>query len=82
VPIEVVHDARSPRFRAGQYVTVRAGDRVHDQAPVSSVIPGYHRAGVERHAKLLRVADGPTSIEFHGRCAYQSTFDYLSSHPA
>jgi DNA-binding NarL/FixJ family response regulator len=82
VPIEVVHDARSPWFRAGQYVTVRAGDRVGDQAPVSSVIPGYNRAGVERHATLLRVADGPISIEFRGRCAYQSTFDYVSSHAA
>jgi CheY-like chemotaxis protein len=82
VPIDVVHDARSPWFRAGQYVTVRAGDRIRDQAPVSSVIPGYHRAGVERHAKLLRVADEPISIEFRGRCAYQSTFDYTSNHAA
>jgi CheY-like chemotaxis protein len=82
VPIEVAHDARSPWFHAGQYVTVRAGDRVGDQAPVSSVIPGYHRAGIERRAKLLRVADGPISIELRGRCAYQSTFDYGSSHAA
>jgi hypothetical protein len=78
VPIEVEHHARRGWFRAGDYVTVRVGDRVADQEPVTCVISGHHRRGEEHHGEELRVADGPLSFELSGRCAYQSTFDYGS----
>lgn len=80
VRIGAGHHARRPWFRAGDYVSVRVGDPVRDQPPVSSLIPGHHRAGIEHHADRLRVADGPLAFECSGRCAYQSTFDYASPH--
>ena len=76
VPIEVAHHARRAWFRAGDFVSVRVGEPVLDQPPVSCVIPGHHRTGVELHGDLLRVAAPPLEFELDGRCAYQSTFDY------
>ena len=78
VPIEVDRSPRRRCFRAGEYVDVRVGDPVGDQAPVTCVIPGHHRAGAEHHGELLRVTDRPLSFELSGRCAYQSTFEYSS----
>ena len=82
VPIEVEHRARKGWFRAGEYVSVRVGEPVHDQEPVTCVIPGHHRAGVELNGDLLRVADGALAFEVSGRCAYQTTFDYVSEREA
>jgi hypothetical protein len=76
--IEVAHEARRAWFRAGDWVTVRVSEPVRDQLPVTCVIPGHHRAGVELHGDLLRVAAPPLEFELSGRCAYQSTFDYES----
>jgi hypothetical protein len=78
VPIEVDHHARRSWFRAGEYVTVRIGDPVSDPEPVTCLIPGHDRSGIEHHGDVLRVSDGPLSFELDGRCAYQSTFDYGS----
>lgn len=78
VPIEVDHQARNGWFRAGEYVTVRVGEPVAGQAPVTCVIPGHDRTGTERHGELLAVSDGPLGFELSGRCAYQSTFYYSS----
>ena len=78
VPIEIDHHARRRWFRAGEYVSVRVGDPVADQAPVTCVIPGHHRDGTEHVGELLRVSDGSLAFEVDGRCAYQSTFDYSS----
>ena len=77
-PIEVDHQARNGWFRAGEYVTVRVGDPVAGQEPVTCVIPGHDRKGTERHGELLSVSDGPLGFELSGRCAYQSTFYYSS----
>ena len=77
-PIEVEH-ARRGRFRAGSQVTLKVGDPVADQEPVTCVIPGHHRDGEELHAELLRVDEGPLSFEVTGRCAYRATFDYSSA---
>jgi hypothetical protein len=74
-PIEVEHERRG-RFRAGEQVTLRAGDPVAEQAPVTCVIPGHHRDGEELHGELLRVEEGPLSFEVTDRCAYLSTFEY------
>lgn len=77
-PIEIQHTPRRGWFRAGEQVTLRVGDPVADQEPVTCVIPGHHRSGVELHADLLRVQEGPLSFEVTGRCAYRSTFSYSS----
>jgi hypothetical protein len=77
-PIEIQHTPRRGWFIAGEQVTLRVGDPVADQEPVTCVIPGHHRSGVELHADLLRVEEGPLSFEVTGRCAYRSTFSYSS----
>jgi hypothetical protein len=77
-PIEIQHTPRRGWFRAGEQVMLRVGDPVADQEPVTCVIPGHHRSGVELHADLLRVEEGPLSFEVTGRCAYRSTFSYSS----
>ena len=78
VRIEVAHEARRAWFRAGDWVSVRVREPVPDQVPVSCLIPGHHRAGVELYGDELRVAAAPLEFEFSGRCAYQATFDYGS----
>jgi hypothetical protein len=77
-PIEIEHTSRRGWFRAGEQVTLRVGDPVADQEPVTCVIPGHHRSGVELHADLLRVEEGPLRFEVTGRCAYRATFSYSS----
>jgi hypothetical protein len=77
-PIEIQHTPRRGWFRAGEQVTLRVGDPVAAQEPVTCVIPGHHRSGVELHADVLRVEEGPLSFEVTGRCAYRSTFSYSS----
>jgi hypothetical protein len=74
-PIEVEHTRRG-RFRAGSQVTLRAGEPVAEQEPVTCVIPGHHRNGEELHGELLSVEEGPLSFEVTDRCAYLSTFEY------
>ena len=72
---------RTPKrgwFRAGEWVTVRIRGPVADQEPVTCVIPGHDRQGVELYADLLQVDEGPLSFELTGSCAYQSTFEYSS----
>jgi hypothetical protein len=76
-PIDVEH-ARRGRFSAGRSVTLRVGDPVAEQEPVTCVIPGHERDGEELHAELLSVTEGPLSFEVTDRCAYLSTFDYAS----
>ena len=78
-PIEVEHTPRRGWFRAGESVTLRVGEPVADQEPVTCVIPGHDRSGVELYADLLRVEEGPLSFEVTGRCAYRSTFSYSSA---
>jgi hypothetical protein len=78
VPIEIEHTPRRGWFRAGEHVTMRVGDPVADQEPVTCVIPGHDRSGTELYADLLRVDEGPLSFELSGKCAYQSTFEYSS----
>jgi hypothetical protein len=77
-PIELSHERRG-RFRAGSSVTLRVGDPVAEQEPVTCVIPGHHRDGEELHAELLSVSEGPLSFEVTDRCAYLSTFEYSSA---
>jgi hypothetical protein len=76
-PIEIEHTRRG-RFRAGSEVTVKVGDPVADQEPVTCVIPGHHRSGEELYAELLSVEEEQLSFEVTGRCAYRATFEYSS----
>jgi hypothetical protein len=79
VPIEIDHAPRRGRFRAGREVSVRVGDPVADQEPVTCVIPGHHRSGHEVHAEELEVADPPLGFRFERKCGYWGTFEYSSS---
>jgi hypothetical protein len=79
VTIEVEHTPRRGWFRAGGEVTVRVGDAVTDQEPVTCVIPGHDRSGTEVVAEVLRVEESPLAFEVHGRCGYESTFAYSSA---
>jgi hypothetical protein len=72
-PIEIEHASRKGWFRAGEQVTLRVGDPVAHQEPVTCVIPGHHRSGVELHADVLRVEEGSLRFEVTGRCAYRAT---------
>jgi hypothetical protein len=77
-PIEIDHTPRRGWFRAGEQVTVRIRGPVADQEPVTCLIPGHHRDGIELYAEELRVDEGPLSFELTGSCAYESTFAYSS----
>jgi hypothetical protein len=79
VRIEIDHTPGRGWFRAGGRVEVRIRGPVEDQEPVTCVIPGHHRSGVEDRAELLRVDEAPLSYKLRGRCAFESTFDYSSA---
>lgn len=76
VPIEIEHAPTRGWFRAGKSVSVRVGERVADQEPVTCVIPGHHRTGHELYSGPVTVDDEPLQYEYDGRCAYWATFDY------
>lgn len=75
-PIEIDHSETRGRFRAGKEVTVRVGEPIADQEPVTCVIPGHDRKGHELEGEIIEVSDDPLSFGFEGRCAYWSTFSY------
>lgn len=77
-PIEIEHSETRGWFRAGKEVTVRVGERVPDQEPVTCIIPGHHRRGHEVHGEVLEVDEEPLTFGFEGRCGYWSTFSYSS----
>ncbi len=76
VPIEIDHAPSRGWFRAGKRVSVRVGERVADQEPVTCVIPGHERTGHELYSGPVTVDDGPLDYEYDGKCAYWSTFEY------
>jgi hypothetical protein len=75
-PIEIHHEPRKGWFRVGESVTVRVHGPVADQEPVTCIIPGHDRSGVEDVVDVLHVDEGPLSFELTGRCAYEATFAY------
>jgi hypothetical protein len=78
-PIEIDHAETRGWFRAGKQVTVRVGERVPDQEPVTCVIPGHHRGGHEVRSEVIQVDDELLDFEFEERCGYWSTFSYSSA---
>ncbi len=79
VPIEIDHTPKRGWFRAGSHVTVRVREPFPEPQPVTCVIPGHDRSGMELYADLLQVDDAPLVFELQGKCSYQSTFSYASS---
>jgi hypothetical protein len=77
-PIELDHSQKRGWFRAGKEVTVRVGEPVDDQEPVTCIIPGHHRSGHEVHGETLAVDAEPLAFSFEGKCGYWSTFEYSS----
>ena len=78
-PIEIDHIPSRGWFQAGDEATVRVRGPVPDQEPVTCVVPGHHRSGTELYAETLEVREAPPlSFELHGKCAYESSFDYSS----
>jgi len=77
-PIEIDPSETRGWFRAGKEVTVRVGDPVVDQEPVTCVIPGHDRPGHELYGKVIEVSDDPLGFGFERKCAYWSTFSYSS----
>lgn len=78
-PIEIDHSETRGWFRAGKEVTVRVGDPIADQEPVTCVIPGHHRSGHELLGEVIEVKDEPLAFGFEGKCGYWSTFWYSNA---
>ena len=64
--------------RAGNAVFIRATTPVPTDQTVTCIVHGHDRAGRELYADDLIVDDEPFAWELHGRCAYESSFDYVS----
>jgi hypothetical protein len=77
-PIEIDHTPRRGWFRAGDEITVRVAGPVADQEPVTCVIPGHDRAGLEVYVDQLSSTAAPIDYGFSGRCGYESSFAYSS----
>ena len=78
--IEVDHAPRRQWFQVRDRVEVRVAAPVADQPPVTCVIPGHDRLGEELTVDVLRVAEQPPlECDYHGVCAYASTFEYRGS---
>ena len=76
--LEVVHDKGHQEIRVGDAVHVRALAPHASAETVSCGIPGHDRGGEELVHQFLRVAGSRLQFEFHGRCGFATTFDYVS----
>lgn len=76
--IEIDHTPRRGWFRVADEVTVRVAEPVPDQEPVTCVIPGHHRSGMEVYVDELRSSVAPIEYGFTGRCGYEASFAYSS----
>ena len=78
VAIDIEHVPGRGWFRAGEHVSVRIREPVHDQETVTCVIPGHHQPGREVYAETLAVHNEPLEFELTGTCGYESNFAYAS----
>ena len=75
--IEIDHTPRRGWFRVRDRVEVRVAGPVGDQGSVTCAIPGHDRNGEELTVERLAVHErAPLEFDYHGVCAYSSTFDY------
>jgi hypothetical protein len=77
--LTVVHDRGRQEIRAGDAIHVRALAAYPSTEAVSCGIPGHDRPGDELVHQLLRVSDPRLQFEFHGRCGFATTFDYMGN---
>jgi hypothetical protein len=78
--IEIDHTPGRGWFRAADEIMLRVKGPLEDQEAVTCVIPGHHRDGRELYADVLKADSAePLAFEFHGKCAYESTFAYSSA---
>jgi hypothetical protein len=77
--IEIDHTPTRGWFRVRDEVTVRVAEPVAVQEPVTCVIPGHHREGLEVYVAEQRSTAPPIEYAFSGRCGYESTFAYSSA---
>jgi hypothetical protein len=78
-PIEIDHTPGRGWFRAGRAATVRIHAPVEEEATVTCVIPGHHRAGRELSTELMAVEEGGLGFRVEAVCGYESTFSYSSA---
>jgi DNA-binding NarL/FixJ family response regulator len=76
--IELDHRPRRWFMRASTWVEVRAARTVPSELAVSCGIPGHDRPGNELIADAFRVHDGPLDFDLHGRCGFETHFEYSS----
>ncbi len=74
--IEIDHTPRRQWFRVRDHVEVRVSGPVAEQPTVTCVIPGHDRMGEELTVEVLKIDQEGLEFEYHGVCAYASTFDY------
>jgi hypothetical protein len=75
--IDIDHTPRRRLLRVRDHVEIRVSVPVAEQPTVTCVVPGHDRPGEELTVDVLEVAEQePLRFEYHGVCAYASTFDY------
>lgn len=74
--IEIDHTPGRGWFRAPGKVEVRVRGPVPDQEAVTCLISGHHRQGRELLSDAIDIDISPLVFSVHGRCAYETTFEY------
>jgi hypothetical protein len=78
--IDIDHTPGRGWFRAGDAVRVRVSAPYAGPETVTCVIPGHEREGRELVVEELAVHDDVLDFELTGRCAFESTFDYVGDY--
>jgi hypothetical protein len=80
--IEIEHGTPGGRVRIGSDLLLKASRPVETEKSVACIVPGYERPGTELYADELTVHDDPFDWALAGNCAFASSFEYTSDHPA
>jgi hypothetical protein len=59
-------------------VTVRAGENLQSDEPVSCGIPGFEHPGQELRTEVIRSSDSPLLWDVRARCGFATDFHYSS----
>ena len=74
--IQLSHEPRRWRIKAGTYVSVSASRPVESEEPLACGIPGLDRPGQEVVSDELRVTDSPLEWDVRERCGFATDFHY------